>query len=135
MAGEPSPLFATLNVAAGGAVGAALRYQLGRAVTHVAGPGVVFPWPTLIVNVLGSLAMGILLGWLLSSGSEHDHFLRLLIGTGFLGGFTTFSAFSFDAVALFQRGEIAMALAYIAVSVLAGLAALMIGLIAMRGSV
>jgi CrcB protein len=134
MAGEPSPLFATLTVAAGGAVGAALRYQTGRAVTTLAGPGVVFPWPTLIVNVLGSLAMGILVGWLVWSGQEENYFLRLLIGTGLLGGFTTFSAFSLDTAELLQRGEVASALTYITASVIAGLGALMIGLIAMRGS-
>ena len=64
MAGEPSPLVASLSVAAGGAVGSVLRYQIGRWVTNLAGPGNAFPWGTLAVNIAGSLAMGALIGWL-----------------------------------------------------------------------
>ena len=63
MADVPSPFFASLNVALGGAVGAVLRYQIGRAVTQWAGPNAAFPWGTLTVNCIGSLAMGGLVGW------------------------------------------------------------------------
>ena len=73
----PSPLVATLHVALGGAIGSVLRYQLGRAMTHwlgAAGGHARFPWATLAVNVIGSLAMGLLAGWLArhgDSGGEH----------------------------------------------------------------
>lgn len=129
-----SPLIATLNVALGGAIGAALRYQLGRVMTHWLGPKVVtaFPWATLSVNLLGSLAMGLLAGWLARHGSGQGEQLRLLLGVGLLGGFTTFSAFSLEMMLLVQRGQPLLAVSYAAVSVLAGLTALYLGLIVMR---
>lgn len=136
-----SSLSATALVAAGGAVGSVLRYQAGRVVTHVLGPAAVssFPWATLAVNVLGSLAMGLLAGWIFrysgaagAGNSAATEPLRLLIGVGLLGGFTTFSAFSLELVLLIERGQPFQALMYGAVSVLAGLCALYIGLIMMR---
>lgn len=129
-----SPLIATLNVALGGAIGAALRYQLGRVMTHWLGPKVVtaFPWATLSVNLMGSLAMGLLAGWLARHGSGQGEQLRLLLGVGLLGGFTTFSAFSLEMMLLVQRGQPLLAVSYAAVSVLAGLTALYLGLIVMR---
>lgn len=128
-----SPLAATLNVALGGAVGAVLRYQTGRGMTALLGPQTVtaFPWATLTVNVIGSLAMGLLAGWLARSGTGAEQW-RLLIGVGVLGGFTTFSAFSLEMMLLIERGQAATALTYALVSVLAGLAALYLGLITMR---
>ena len=133
MAGDPSPLFATVNVAIGGAIGAACRYQLGRAVTHWAGAGTSFPWATLAVNVLGCFAMGVLFGWLarFEGGTEAT---RLFIGVGLLGGFTTFSAFGLEMLQLIQRGSAGLAVLYAGVSVLAGLAALYAGLLIMRGA-
>lgn len=131
MAADPSPFVATLNVAAGGAAGAVLRYQLGRVVTHAAGPGMVFPWPTLAANILGCLAMGVLFGWLAKHGGANEN-LRLLLGVGLLGGFTTFSAFGLEMLQLIQRGSTGLAVLYAGVSVIAGLAALYIGLITMR---
>lgn len=134
MASEFFPSLApTLYVAAGGAVGAAGRYQLGRAVTHTLGPNTGFPWATLTANVVGSLAMGLLVGWLARSGQGSDS-LRLLIGVGLLGGFTTFSAFSLEMILLIERGAYSLSFAYALVSVAAGLIALYIGLIAMRGA-
>lgn len=134
----PSPLMATLHVALGGAIGSVLRYQAGRWMTHWLGPAAVtaFPWATLAVNVIGSLAMGLLAGWLARYGA-HDTWgggepVRLLVGVGVLGGFTTFSAFSLELMVLIERGQAAQAFVYAAVSVLAGLTALYIGLIAMR---
>ena len=128
-----SPLAATLNVALGGAVGAVLRYQSGRAMTAVLGPQTMtaFPWATLTVNVVGSLAMGLLAGWLARHGQASESW-RLLLGVGLLGGFTTFSAFSLEMMLLIERGQAATAIAYALVSVLVGLAALYLGLVTMR---
>ena len=129
-----SPLAATANVALGGAVGAVLRYQLGRGMTHWLGAQAMtaFPWATLTANVLGSLAMGLLAGWLARHGDGSGEQWRLLIGVGLLGGFTTFSAFSLEMMLLIERGQAWTALTYALVSVLAGLAGLYLGLIAMR---
>jgi CrcB protein len=128
-----SPLAASGLVALGGGAGAVLRYQAGRGLTALLGPAAVstFPWATLFVNVVGSLAMGLLAGWLARHGSAADTW-RLLIGVGLLGGFTTFSAFSLEMMLLIERGQASTAFVYAAVSVLAGLTALYIGLIVMR---
>jgi CrcB protein len=129
----PHPLLTSAQVAIGGAAGAVMRYQTGRLMTHVMGPQVMvsFPWATLAVNVVGSLAMGLLAGWLARHGQGGEQ-LRLLLGVGFLGGFTTFSAFSLELMLLIERGQAAQALAYAFISVLAGLIALYFGLILMR---
>jgi CrcB protein len=124
---------ATLHVALGGALGAVLRHQTGRGMTHVFGPQpmIAFPWATLAVNVVGSLAMGVLAGWLARHGEEGERW-RLLIGVGLLGGFTTFSAFSLELMLLIERGQAWTAVTYAMVSVLAGLAGLYLGLVAWR---
>ncbi|HYD25466.1 MAG TPA: fluoride efflux transporter CrcB [Croceibacterium sp.] len=129
----PSPFVASLHVALGGAIGAVLRYQAGRAMTHWLGPAAVtaFPWATLAVNVAGSLAMGLLAGFLARHGSGGEPW-RLFVGVGVLGGFTTFSAFSLELMLLIERGQAPQAFVYAAVSVLAGLSALYLGLVAMR---
>ena len=128
-----SPLTATAYVALGGAIGAVGRYQLGRLMTHMLGVKTVttFPWATLTANVVGSLAMGLLAGWMARAGQGGEP-MRLLLGVGLLGGFTTFSAFSLEMMLLIERGQISLALTYAAVSLFAGLAALYIGLIVMR---
>lgn len=128
-----SPLIATLYVALGGGAGAAIRYQLGRSMTHWLGHHTVsaFPWATLSANVLGSLAMGVLAGFLARHGHGGEHW-RLLLGVGLLGGFTTFSSFSLEMMLLIERGQPFLAFTYAAISLLAGLTALYIGLIAMR---
>ena len=131
-----SPIAASLYVALGGAVGAVLRYQIGRAVTHLAGPGAGFPWATLVVNVSGSLAMGVLLGWLAKSSPtpQTGESLRLFVGVGLLGGFTTFSAFSAEMVTLVHRGMLLQGAAYGATSVIAGMAAFLIGLVVIQSA-
>ena len=128
-----SPFAASGLVFAGGGAGAVLRYQLGRGLMLGLGPATVsaFPWATLTVNVIGSLAMGLLAGWLARHGAGGEHW-RLLLGVGLLGGFTTFSAFSLELMLLIERGAAGTAFAYAAVSVLAGLTALYLGLIVMR---
>lgn len=129
----PSALAATSLVALGGAIGSVLRYQAGRLKTLWLGPQAVtaFPWATLTVNVIGSMAMGMLAGYLARFGQGGEHW-RLLVGVGLLGGFTTFSSFSLEMMLLIERGQPSLAFAYAAVSVLAGLTGLYIGLIVMR---
>jgi CrcB protein len=111
-------------VMAGGAVGSGLRYLVGRASLAALGPN--WPWGTLSVNVVGGFCMGLLAGLLARTGSGEAW--RLLIGVGVLGGFTTFSAFSLDAVMMIERGALAGALAYVVLSVLGAFAALAAGL-------
>ncbi|MDT9599232.1 fluoride efflux transporter CrcB [Sphingosinicella rhizophila] len=113
-----------LLVMFGGAVGAGLRYQLGRMLLRLFGPG--FPWGTLAVNLLGGLLMGILAGVLFGEGVR-DRPLWLLLGVGLLGGFTTFSAFSFDLFAMIERGAFGTAAGYALLSVLASLLLLYAG--------
>jgi CrcB protein len=109
----------------GGGIGASLRYLSGLAAVRLLGPS--FPWGTLFVNVLGSFAMGALAGWL-TQKSLADGQLRLLLATGLLGGFTTFSAFSLDAVVLWERGAHQSAALYVLASLVCSLAALAAGL-------
>jgi len=125
---------ATLQVALGGAVGSVLRYQAGRLAVHLLGPNAAtaFPWGTLFVNVTGSLAMGVLAGWLARHGSGGAENWRLLIGVGLLGGFTTFSSFSLETMLLIERGQPGLAAIYVGVSLLAGIGGLWLGLVAMR---
>ena len=129
----PSPLVATSYVALGGAIGSVLRYQVGRGMTHWLGPNAItaFPWATLTVNIAGSLAMGLLAGFLARHGQGGEQW-RLFLGVGLLGGFTTFSAFSLELMLLIERHQAGQAFLYGAVSVLAGLSAMYLGLIVMR---
>ena len=129
----PSQLLASSYVALGGAIGALLRYQNGRLLTHWIGVQAVtaFPWATLMVNVIGSLAMGVLAGFLARHGHGGEQW-RLFIGVGVLGGYTTFSSFSLEMMVLIERGQPLQAVTYALVSVLAGLTALYLGLILMR---
>lgn len=114
-----------LLVAFGGAAGSVARFLVGQWSLRQFGPA--FPWGTLIVNVAGSLAIGFFVELVvrrLNASAE----MRLFLVTGFLGGFTTFSAFSLDALALFERGATGTAMAYVAASVLVSLAAVAGGL-------
>jgi CrcB protein len=118
-----------LLVFLGGGIGAALRHGVNRASLALLGPA--FPYGTLLVNVAGSALMGALAAWFAGRAGAGDS-ARLFLGTGVLGGFTTFSAFSLDAVALWERGQAGASLAYVAASVLLSVAALLAGMAAMR---
>lgn len=132
---QPSFFLASLLVLSGGGLGAWLRFVVGRGVTTLLGPIKVsaFPWATLTVNVAGSLAMGLLIGWLARFGS-HGESTRLFLAVGVLGGFTTFSAFSLEIVELAMRGNVGLAALYAGLSLIAGVAALMAGLTIMRSA-
>jgi len=116
------------QVALGGALGALARYLTGVVALRVMGPG--FPWGTLAVNVLGAFAMGMLVVAL-----AHKDATRLapFLMTGVLGGFTTFSAFSLDAVAMMERGQVLLAGFYVAASVVLSLGAIMMAMSLTRG--
>ncbi|MFN3912673.1 fluoride efflux transporter CrcB [Hyphomonas sp.] len=116
-----------LLVAAGGAIGAALRHGAGLvSLRHLPSS---WPWATFTVNVLGGFAMGMLVGWLALKAEGAGQDLRLFLATGLLGGFTTFSAFSLETVNMIRAGEASKALAYIVLSVGCSVAALGLGLL------
>jgi len=117
-----------LLVFLGGGLGAMARHGVNRAGLAALGPG--FPWWTLAVNVAGSFAIGLLAG--LMGALETGHNGRLFLITGFLGGFTTFSAFSLDALTLWERGAQLQAGLYILASVILSLIAAALGLMVAR---
>lgn len=117
-----------LLVFVGGGLGAMARHGMNRAGLALLGPG--FPWWTLAVNVLGSFLIGLLAG--LFGAMETGHNARLFLVTGFLGGFTTFSAFSLDALTLWERGALLQAGLYVAASVILSLFAAAAGLLVTR---
>ncbi|MHA6267518.1 fluoride efflux transporter CrcB [uncultured Aliiroseovarius sp.] len=116
-----------LQVALGGAIGASARYLTGNAVTRALGHG--FPAGTMVVNVLGSILMGVLVVVLARKGGQAA---APFLMTGVLGGFTTFSAFSLDAVTLFERGQIGTASGYVVGSVVLSLLGFLGGLFVAR---
>lgn len=119
-----------LLVAAGGATGAVMRYLTGMASLRLLGPG--WPWGTLTVNVVGGLAMGLLVAALALRGGEDQERWRVLLGVGVLGGFTTFSAFSLEVALMIERREWPQALGYSTLSVVLSVAALFAGLMLAR---
>lgn len=118
-----------LLVGFGGAIGSVFRYYVGQWSLRLMGPH--FPWGTLTVNVVGCFVIG-LLAEMISHRFDASPELRLLLITGFLGGFTTFSAFSLDAISLFERGAIASGAIYTVASVGLSMAAVFAGLAVMR---
>lgn len=120
----------SLIVMLGGAIGALGRYHLGRMATHAFGTG--WPWGTFGVNILGGFLMGALAGWLARHGTGGGEQIRLLLGVGILGGFTTFSAFSLEAALMIERGQMGGAMLYAALSVALSVGALFGGLMLMR---
>ena len=115
-----------LLVAAGGAMGAGLRHLASGAIVHRMGND--WPFATFSINVVGSLLLGVLTGWFAFKGAEGAHNYRLLLGTGLMGGFTTFSTFSVENVLLIERGRWLDAGAYALGSVIVGLGAVFLGL-------
>jgi CrcB protein len=124
-------MYPYLLVAAGGALGSVARYGagvlVGRAWTSS------FPLATMLINIVGSLAMGLFIGWLVRTSPAWQADARLFVAVGVFGGFTTFSSFSLDAISMLERGEVALTALYVLVSVIVGIAALYGGLLLVRG--
>ena len=119
-----------LAVAAGGAIGASLRHGVGlMAVRHLPSG---WAHGTFAVNLLGSLLMGLLVGWLALKAEGLHQTTRLFLATGVLGGFTTFSAFSLEVAEFLRKGETLKAGTYAGLSLILGVIALFIGLLIAR---
>ncbi|PKQ12377.1 MAG: fluoride efflux transporter CrcB [Alphaproteobacteria bacterium HGW-Alphaproteobacteria-1] len=118
-----------LQVALGGAIGSCLRYGVGLGVLRLAGPG--FPIGVLAVNIIGSFLMGAFAVATVERGLAH---LNPLVMAGLLGGFTTFSAFSLEAVTLWERGAMGQAALYVGLSVGLSIGALILGAALARGA-
>ncbi len=114
-----------LFVALGGAVGATGRYMVGSLVSHLPHGG--FPLGTFTVNAVGSFALGVLAALMAMTWSPSPE-LRAFLVVCVLGGFTTFSAFSLDVVLLFERGRTALAIGYVAVTLVVAVGGLFAGL-------
>jgi CrcB protein len=115
-----------LIVGIGGAIGAMARHGVG--LFAIKNMGANFPFGTIIVNILGSFLMGLLIAWLARRTGGSSNELRLFLATGFLGGFTTFSAFSLDTITLYERGDFGQAALYVGISVVVSVLALIAGL-------
>jgi CrcB protein len=122
---------AYLLVFLGAGIGGALRHGVNVGCARMC--GTAFPWGTLTVNIVGSFLMGAIAAWLaFKSGEGWSQPLRLFLTTGILGGFTTFSAFSLDAVQIWERGQVDLSLAYVVASVLLSILGLVGGLALIR---
>ena len=118
-----------LLVFIGGGLGASLRHAVN--VGCVRACGLNFPYGTFVINITGSLVMGLIAGYLAFKGEASQPW-RLFVMTGILGGYTTFSAFSLDAVLLYERGELGVAAFYVVGSVVLSIAGLLAGLALVR---
>ncbi|MGH7694132.1 MAG: fluoride efflux transporter CrcB [Gemmatimonadaceae bacterium] len=113
----------------GAGVGGMLRHFVNRLALTSASS---FPWSPMTVNITGSLAMGVIAGWFAFRSNMGSQPIALFLTTGVLGGYTTFSAFSLDAVLLWERGDVRGAALYVGGTVVLSIAALFVGLSAMR---
>ena len=120
----------TIIVILGAGLGGGLRHGINVSVARLL-PGLSFPLATLVINVLGSFLMGVLAESFALRGAD-GHPLKLFLTTGMLGGFTTFSTFSLDAILLYERGEVAAAVFYVLGSVIASLLGLVAALTLVR---
>lgn len=123
-------MFPYLLVGLGGAIGSIARYGSGVLVGRVWASG--FPLATMIVNIAGSLIMGLFIGFLARTTPAWQSDARLFFAVGVLGGFTTLSSFSLDTVTLLERGEPGQAALYVLATILVSVAALFAGLWVMR---
>ena len=114
----------------GGGLGALARYGSNAAAAQVLGFN--FPWGTMMINIVGSFLMGLAVAKFMQIEGLSQEW-RAFVTTGFLGGFTTFSAFSLDFVNLWERGEALYALAYMLASVIGSVLALFLALWIVRG--
>lgn len=130
MSAPASTLVLSLWVALGGALGSVLRFSIAEATRRLPAFA-AFPWATLGINVVGSFALGAVSGWTLANPSASPQ-LRAFVMVGLLGGFTTFSTFALEGVALWQSDQPLRAVAYAFGSVLLSLAAAALGLILAR---
>lgn len=126
---EAAKKMAYLFVFLGGGLGAALRHAVNVGTARLMGPAL--PWGTFTVNVTGSFLMGLAIGYLAFKG-EASQAWRLFLTTGVLGGYTTFSAFSLDAVLMWERHQIGLATAYVLGSVALSIVGLFLGLWLLR---
>jgi CrcB protein len=115
----------------GGGFGSVARHGVNIAAARLFGTD--FPWGTFIVNVVGSFTMGLIVAWLaFRAGAGWSQHTRLLLTTGFLGGFTTFSTFSLDTALLWERDAYVVAIGYVVASVVFGVVGLFAGLALVR---
>jgi len=118
-----------LLVFVGAGLGGMLRHAVNMLTLRWLGPN--FPWGTFLINITGSIAMGLVVGFLTHRNLPGTG-LRLFVATGVLGGYTTFSTFSLDTITLWERGEAANALAYVFGSLLLAFAGLWLGMAVFR---
>ncbi|MBV9840453.1 MAG: CrcB family protein [Sphingomonadaceae bacterium] len=123
------PLFIVML---GGAIGAGFRFHVGRVALALLGPG--FPWGTWIINLVGGFLMGVLAGTLARFTPAEGEPLRLFLGVGVLGGFTTFSSFSLEAYNMLVRGDNVMALCYAISSAAGSILTLFLGVLLVRAT-
>ena len=124
-----NPLTEIAVIHFGGGLGATLRHAINIGCARACGTN--FPYGTFVINITGSLVMGLVAGYLAFKGEASQPW-RLFLMTGILGGYTTFSAFSLDTILLYERGELGLAALYVAGSVVLSILGLVAGLALIR---
>lgn len=124
-------MYPIMLVGLGGAIGAMARFGLAGLVGRLWPAS--FPVATLLINIIGSVAMGLFIGLMARLLPDWQEDARLFMAVGVLGGFTTFSSFSLDAIVLIESGELLQAGAYVLLSVVVCLVGLYLGLLVTRG--